>query len=93
MTDQLSLDDCKGMIGTDVPPLLQSYSGVTLPCAIARPTMQMTDAMHHLAVGYSRGRGNRAAAAPMISSFDLEDARARQVGELANAELCLALRR
>jgi hypothetical protein len=23
VTDQLSLDDCKGMIGTDVPPLLR----------------------------------------------------------------------
>ena len=50
------------------------YSGVTLRCAIARPTMQMTDAMHHLAVGCSRGRGNRAAAVPMISNFVLEDA-------------------
>jgi hypothetical protein len=68
------------------------YCGVTLPRTIARPTMQMTDAMHHLAVGYSRGRGNRAAAAPTISSFDLEDARARQVGELVSPSFCLALR-
>jgi hypothetical protein len=52
VTDQLCLDDCKGMIGTDAPPPLRSYSRVTLPCAIARPTMQMTDAMYHLAVGY-----------------------------------------
>ena len=51
MTDQLCLDDCKGMIGTEAPPPLRPYSGVTLPCAIARH-MQMTDAMYHLAVGY-----------------------------------------
>jgi hypothetical protein len=63
------------------------YSGVTLPCAIARPTMQMTDAMHHLAVGCSRGRGNRAAAVPMISNFVLEDAPCSTSGRTRVAEL------